>query len=324
MENNHENYLHHHRATTTSAIDLSGGFSAPSSPALEPSDSTLARRRSWGNRLRESGRTNNLSPDPLYLDLDSTAQTAPRRFATTTPTSGSMSQQTQDRDPFYVPSDERSHPYAIDSTRQYTPRVPSHTYSDDSYTSPIAGPSTTSLVPSERGHFEHEMDDGHREDDEAHLTANMSHSGMGDHGSEGYSSNDPENEGGQTPRSRRRTLRYSVSPSPLKKTETAIKSVSKNLRRMSLRVVNLANTGLEGQLRLGDGDEGKDKKLQDDEDDDEPPVPDLKQVLPIRGRTLGFLGSESRVRLALFRFLVHPCVSYIPFKVYTTNEYYTV
>ncbi|KAH9475037.1 Calcium-channel protein cch1 [Psilocybe cubensis] len=217
-----------------------------------------------------------------------------------------MSQQTQDRDPFYVPSDERTHPYAIDSTRQYTPRVPSHTYSDDSYTNQIAGPSTTSLVPSGRGHFEHEMDDGHREDDEAHLTANMSHSGMGDHGSEGYSSNDPENEGGQTPRSRRRTLRYSVSPSPLKKTETAIKSVSKNLRRMSLRVVNLANTGLEGQLRLGDNDQDKDKKLQDDEDDDEPPMPDLKQVLPIRGRTLGFLGPDSRVRLALFRFLVHP------------------
>lgn len=162
------------------------------------------------------------------------------------------------------------------------------------------------LMGPDRGHFEHEVDDGHREDDEAHLTANMSHTRPGNASPDSYSSNDPESEGATTPRSRRRTLRYSVSPSPLKKTETAIKSVSKNIRRMSLRVVNLANTGLEGQLRLGDGDEFKDKKLDDDEDEDGPPVPDLKQVLPIRGRTLGFMGPDSKVRLALFNFLVHP------------------
>ncbi|KAF9557915.1 high-affinity cell membrane calcium channel [Agrocybe pediades] len=135
----------------------------------------------------------------------------------------------------------------------------------------------------------------------------MSHSGMGDNSPEGYSSGDPEHEGSSTPRSRRRTVRYSASPSPLKKTETAMKTVSKSLRRMSLRVVNLANTGLEGQLRLGDGDEGKLKIKTGAEDDEEgPPVPDLKKVLPIRGRTLGFLGPTSKIRLTLFNFLVHP------------------
>ncbi|KAF8151534.1 high-affinity cell membrane calcium channel [Crassisporium funariophilum] len=137
----------------------------------------------------------------------------------------------------------------------------------------------------------------------------MSHSGTGENSPDSYSSGDPELDGGATPRTRRRTVRYSVTPSPLKRTGTAMKSVSKNLRRMSLRVVNLANTGLEGQLRLGDGeDTAKSKKsaLDDDDDDDGPPAPDLKQVLPIRGRTLGFLGPESRIRLTLFRFLVHP------------------
>ena len=54
--------------------------------------------------------------------------------------------------------------------------------------------------------------------------------------------------------SRRCTLRYSTTPSPLKKTGTVIKSVSRNLKKMSLRVVNLANMELEGRLRLGDGD----------------------------------------------------------------------
>ncbi|KDR66929.1 hypothetical protein GALMADRAFT_258813 [Galerina marginata CBS 339.88] len=304
---NHDKYLHHtspSRGTpnsASSAVDFTGtpaGFSRPPSPALEASDSTLARRRSWGNRLRNAGRADSESPDPIHPNHD--APPSPRRFAATN-TTPVMAQ-----DPFYVPNSERSrnHPYAIDSTRQYAPRMVSETYTDDSSTNSLAGPSTTSLIM-QRGHFEHEMEDGHREDDEAHLTANMSHAGGG---SEEFSSGDPENEGGSTPRSKRRTLRYSVTPSPLKKTETAYKSVKKNLRRMSLRVVNLANTGLEGQLRLGDGDEKTKKSagVDDDDDDDGPPEPDLKKVLPIRGRTLGFLGPDSKVRLALFNFLVHP------------------
>lgn len=203
--------------------------------------------------------------------------------------------------------------------------------------------------PSGAARFDHDLDDDEEDDDGARLTAHMSRSnrirprerGALVQSPEGsYSSGgDPEFEGAasaaggsggpspgfgtggtntMSPRSttttttRQRTLRYSVSPSPLKKTESAVRSAAKGIRRMSLRVVNLANTGLEGQLRLGDGeddDDGEKRRLEEVESDDEgPPQPDLRKVLPIRGRTLGCFGPRSRVRLALFRFLVHPCV----------------
>ncbi|KAG6899490.1 hypothetical protein C0993_009751 [Termitomyces sp. T159_Od127] len=150
------------------------------------------------------------------------------------------------------------------------------------------GPSSASLV-SPRD-FDSEVYDGHREDDEAHLTSNMSHNGVE------YDETDPEQSAALTPRTRRRTIRYSVTPSPLKKTGTAIKSMSENLRRASVRVVNLASSGLESQLRLGDGEE---------QATDEDQIPDLTKALPIRGRTLGFLGTDSKLRVALFNFLVY-------------------
>ncbi|KAJ7661709.1 Ion transport protein-domain-containing protein [Mycena rosella] len=90
---------------------------------------------------------------------------------------------------------------------------------------------------------------------------------------------------------RRRTLRYSTSPSPLKKTSTAIKHVSQNLRRHRTRV-NMASVGLE--------------RLPDDKKDDDDHLPDLAQTLPIRGRTLGFLGPTNPLRLICFNFLVYP------------------
>lgn len=255
-----------------------------------------------------------MSEDPIHLDLDSPIelQGSPRRILhSPSPSAG----QTMSQDPFYVPPMERprnnNNPYTIDADRQYGSR----TVMTEIYSSSLVGPSMASLIGQHRGHFEHEteVDDGHREDDEAHLTANMSHAGMGSGSSEGFNG-DPENEGATTPTSRRRTLRYSVSPSPLKKTETAMKTVSRSLRRMSLRVVNLANTGLEGQLRLRDVDDKKSTKQNGDDDDDSsddegPPRRDLTQALPLRGRTLGFLGPESRVRRTLFNFLVYPYVS---------------
>jgi len=302
---NHERHLHHPSPSrvvgrsATSGVDSQPVFPAPPSPLeTSASGSGLSRRRSWGNRLRESVHTENSSPDSIHLNpsVPVSAPTSPRRSATLN-NNGIVTMSHTVSDPLLLLDIE--HTYA----RQYMQRTVSNTSSaDESYPA-----STVSLIGGHRGHFEHEADDGHREDDEAHLTANMSHSGMGDNSPEGYSSGDPEHEGSSTPRSRRRTLRYSTSPSPLKKTETAMKTVSKNLRRMSLRVVNLANTGLEGQLRLGDGDDGKLKiKTGADDDEDGPPAPDLKKVLPIRGRTLGFMGPNSKIRLMLFNFLVHP------------------
>ena len=295
---NHDRYLHHpspsRASAATSAVDLVStavGISAPPSPALEPSDSTLARRRSWGNRLRESERGSSSSSELTQFELDSLAQvqTSPRRM--TTNTRPVMAQQNQDV------NDERSkaHPYVNDPAQQYGPWTGTL---PDFFVDSMAGPSTISLMP-HRNHFEHEVE---REDDEAHLTAKMLSAGMRDESPEEYTAGDPEYDGATTPRTRRRrTLRYSASPSPL----TAMKSVSKNLKRMSLRVVNLANTGLEGQLRLGDGEDTA-RRNNGAEDEGGPPAPDLKQALPIRGRTLGFLGPDSKLRLSLFNFLVHP------------------
>ncbi|KAJ7159975.1 hypothetical protein C8R43DRAFT_1233933 [Mycena crocata] len=99
---------------------------------------------------------------------------------------------------------------------------------------------------------------------------------------------------------RRMTLRYSTSPSPLKKTGTAIKHVSQNLRRASIRVVNMAAAGA-GRERLPD-----DKGSLSPDDEDALPDLALGAPLPLRGRTLGFLGPTNGLRLACFNVLVYP------------------
>lgn len=284
----HQKYISH-QPTTPNSVTSAVDFPLPRTPspslAVEPDHSSrrssLARRRSWGNnKLREAARAESSSAHPLHLDLDSSM-----------PQGGSV-------------VDGGGNDSLLSNLERPIPH-----YTNDDYSDPHVGTSRTSLM---YGHFEDETeDDGHREDDQAHLTANMSRIGtdtllLEDDASgtipktSEYSIDDPEIEGASTPRTRRRTLRYSLTPSPLKKTETAIKSVSNNLRRISLRVVNLANTELEGQLRLGDGDEDGDNKNEEDEG---PPQP---KVSPIRGRALGFLGPKSKIRLALFKFLVYP------------------
>jgi hypothetical protein len=287
----HQKYSPTPSASFTSTIDQPTPRTPSPSLVVEPGHSSrkssLTRRRSWGNnKLREAAaRAESSSVHPLHLDSDTNM--SPRRGG-----------------------GGGNDPFLSSSIPQYT---------DDLYADSHVG--TSSRQSLMLGHFKHELeDDGHREDDEAHLTSNMSRTGTDtllledDADITGPTtpdySIDPEIEGGSTPRTRRRTVRYSVTPSPLKKTETAIKSVSKNLKKISLRVVNLANTELEGHLRLVDGnEEGVNKRLSlEDEEDEGPPPPELKKVFPIRGRALGFLGPESKIRLALFNFLVHPCV----------------
>ena len=299
----HQKYISHQPTpldSFTSTIDLPTPRTPSPSLAVAPDRSSrrssLTRRRSWGNnKLKEAARAESSSVHPLHLDSD--ANMSSRR---------AMGNGGGGNDPF-LSNHERP--------------IPQYTDSDDLYSDPHIG--TSSRAALMHGHFKHEIeDDGHCEDDEAHLTSNMSRTGTDtllledDISSTGPKTPDynidAEIEGGSTPRTRRRTVRYSLTPSPLKKTETAIKSVSKNLKKISLRVVNLANTELEGHLRLGDANEdGGNKRLasDDEEDSDEgPPPPELKKVFPIRGRALGFLGPESNIRLALFNFLVHPCV----------------
>ncbi|KAJ7872310.1 Ion transport protein-domain-containing protein [Mycena olivaceomarginata] len=48
------------------------------------------------------------------------------------------------------------------------------------------------------------------------------------------------------------------------------------------------------------------ERLPDDKKDEDDHLPDLAQTLPIRGRTLGFLGPTNRLRLACFNVLVFP------------------
>lgn len=289
---NQDNFTSPSRSQTNTLIDLSGTSThvpAPPSPSLEPSYSTLTRRRSWGNRSKESVKS---GLEPVHLDLDMTPQsTSSRNFSakvSAMPTEGRG----------YTFFNE---PLKSDPERYYgSPQILESNIPLES--------STVSLIASPNS--EHDTDEGAREDDCAHLTSNVSHGDSRTGGLDLYSNGDPEY-GSASPRARAKNLQYNVPISPLKTTETVVKSMAKNLRRMSLRVVNLANNGLEGQLRLGDGE--ADKKSPFDEGEDGPMQPDLKQIFPIRGYALGFLGPENTIRLLLFKFLVHPYVQVIFF-----------
>ncbi|KAJ3847312.1 Ion transport protein-domain-containing protein [Lentinula lateritia] len=143
--------------------------------------------------------------------------------------------------------------------------------------------------------------DGTREDDQARLTTNMSRNPT-ERWREEFGGTDMERTAGAlSPRAKRRTVRYNASPSPLKKTGSALKTVSKSLRRASLRVVNFGNSALESQVRLPDDDSEKNEETADDE-----PLPDLSARLPIRGRTLCFLGPRNKLRLWLYSWLIYP------------------
>ncbi|TFK51284.1 hypothetical protein OE88DRAFT_1800091 [Heliocybe sulcata] len=164
------------------------------------------------------------------------------------------------------------------------------------YSTSQPGPSTVSLIPPSYRTYSGDSGtmDVSREDDEAHLTSNMVQQGS----SESWSTDeDAERLGGTTSSTRRKTVHYSVSPSPLKRAGTALGSVSRSLRRVSLRVVDFSGLSTEDRVRL-----------TDQEDDDRPKMPnyDLSNNLPLRGRTLGFLHARSSIRLAMFNFLVSP------------------
>lgn len=127
------------------------------------------------------------------------------------------------------------------------------------------------------------------DDDQVHLT---------------HDAHDTELHAGMSLHARRRTKRY-TPVSPVKMTGSALKSVSKSLHRASLRVVNLSNTALEKQVRLLDDEDNEasgeeDGPLQQQHHEN-------RRNMPLRGRTLGFFGPESRVRLALNNFLLYRC-----------------
>ena len=173
--------------------------------------------------------------------------------------------------------------------------TPPRSWAGSAYLTTQAGPSSASLIPTLP------EDEG----DDAHLTANVSH-----HGSPGWSAHDvgdPERSISASPKSRRKSNRYSASPSPLKKTGTTLQSVSRSLRHMSVRVVNIAGRNLDDHVRLDDVDDERSPKRGSDDDSEEPEysaLPDLRKSLPIRGRALGCMYPTNPIRLFMYRFLL--------------------
>ncbi len=268
-----------HRSSS-SAVDFPGTPAGlvTSRPTTPLSSDSIARRRTSSNVVQ----------DPLRFDNLQTSDNQPG------PVAGPSRSAWPPEDPFDSPTEDET--FHVPSYRTGGAR-----YQDAGaiYSTPQPGQSSASLISSyvrESG----DTTDSTRDDDEAHLTANMSRGEW----AIGHSV-DPERSGASPRSARRRTVRYSTSP--LKKTGTTLMSVSRNLRRASLRVVNFGGYGLEDHVRLDDLDERDVKDKDEDEIPDEDEVlPDLSKALPIRGRTLGCLGPRSKLRLAMYKFLTYP------------------
>jgi hypothetical protein len=195
-------------------------------------------------------------------------------------------------DPFFIPDDlTRSREFNFANVNTAYDSDP-----DSIYSAPQAGPSNVSLARGTR------FGTGNREDDKAHLTSNMAFNGV----TEGWEDVDYERAAGVPSRSRRG--QYEIPASPLKRTGTALKNVSRRIKRASLRVVNVCGSGLETQIPLGDGEDDKttaNKETGRDWDDSTDSTPEKQ----LQGRTLGFLGPSSWPRRACFRLLMNSYVS---------------
>ncbi|ESK91833.1 calcium channel subunit cch1 [Moniliophthora roreri MCA 2997] len=279
-------------SSSSSAIDLTGTpagiiASAPPSPSLDPTESdnsSVSRRRPNSSRGARTGQ------DPPHIDdlpKFELTQQALLQYQGDQNTSSNNSD-----DPFDSPTDDRFRFHTTSRRR----------YDSNSYSTTHSGPSTTSLLAGVGTRNSDEME-GQREDDEARLTTNMSRNPT----EQAWQGDDMEQSAGASPRARRRTVRTYTgsSPSPLRKTGTVIKTVGSNLRRMSLRVVNLRGAGLENQIKLDDEDEKEDSGSLKRE---EGPItiPAFGSDMPLRGRTICCLGPSNRLRLALYNFLIHP------------------
>lgn len=287
---------HSTHSSTSSAIELvtSAGI-GPSSPALVPSGdgrNSFARRRpSWGRV--ESGQ------DPLRSHSDLFAMNDPGPSCRPSLSLQPPASYAIDDDPFVSPTQlDMFRVSTATSESDYS--VEPYVYTNHSR----AGASTTSLIST------HRESSTSTYDDSAHLTANMSSEPP--HG--GNWRTDSEDTAAATPRTRRRTQRYSAELSPLSRSGTTIKSISQGLRRISIRVVNFASSGLEDEnhVRLG-SDDGDERVVEGDDDGEEKvsePLPESSSnILSLRGRTLGFFGPTNRVRLAMYNFLIFPCVT---------------
>jgi hypothetical protein len=313
----------HTQSSSSSAIELiptSATIPAtPSSPSLLPSPdsrSSFARRRlSWG-------RADSAGPVHLPPAMD---DPGPLSSRPSTSSQSVSSVYALDDDPF-VASTPRAN---LDDP--FRPSITSHYDDPDPFaypSNPHACASSTSLISNPRPDS---SPTSSTVDDFTHLTATLSTNDMNpnnkmdaaaandDHDHDDWRTDSEQHIlGDTTPRTRRRLeQRYSanLTPTPIQRSGTAIKRLSQGLRRVSWRVVNFAGAGLDDHIRLPDGgdqvDASRHRPSPDDNDDDRPvqPFADLgRKVFPLRGRSLCFFGPSSRVRRAMYDFLIFPCV----------------
>ena len=302
---------HSTHSSSSSAIELVATTATitPNSPSLLPSAdgrSSFARRRqSWGRV--DAGQ------DPLRLeDLPTmnllNGPSSSSRSAAVPSQPGPSTYTLDDDDPFIARHD---HDPISDP---FYPQVATTDYDAEPFTyanHQQGRSSTTSLIPSRRA----SSLSTYTLDDSAHLTENINGHKLTDWHTDSEHLADPA-----TPRSRRRTLHYSTNLSPIERSGSALKRISCSLRRVSWRVVNFAGAGLDDHILLSGGDDddgpldGQSRlPARDDDDDDEvdrsiEPFTDLGKILPVRGRTLGLFGPTSRVRRAMYDFLIFSCV----------------
>ena len=298
---------------------------APNSPSLLPSTdsrNSFARRRlSWARADSDARADLSTSMnDPGPSSRPSLSQPVPTDYAL-------------DDDPFVS---HQPIPLA-DLDDPFRPSIISHYDDPDPFTyssNPYARTSTTSLISSSRREFS-------PTDDSTHLTPPLNTTNMNLNNKMQDPAADDDNShdhhdwrtdseqhmfGDDTPRTRRRLQqRYNanLTPSSVQRSGTAIKRLSQGLRRISWRVVNFAGAGLDDHIRLPDDSDQVDvsrdgrRTSTDNEDDDsrsvEPFADPGRKSLPLRGRTLCLFESTSRVRRAMYDFLIFPCVFYLHF-----------
>lgn len=285
---------HSTQSSSSSALDLTKTVtglanSAPPSPTLRPVDSehSFARRRTSWAKL-------DVGQDPLRLNIPA-MEVGPSTIG--------RSSFTLDEDPFHSPDN----PFFANNLTYGRSSV----YNEVTYTSSTQdAPSSSLLTLTADSDF-----DSTKDGDQIHLTGSDScwqESVNAQWTSANDITIDSERTGGATPRTRRRTLRYDTSASPLKRTGSAFRVMSKQIRRASLRVVNLAGHGLDNSIRLSDNDHdnaeyspAQEVKEHFEEQWTEEQI-FTRKLSPLRGRTLGFLGSSNTFRLRLYHLLSHP------------------
>ncbi|KAG1762972.1 hypothetical protein EDD22DRAFT_952697 [Suillus occidentalis] len=239
-------------------------------PSVGGGHSVARRRTSWAKL--DVGQ-DPLRPNPPLTMEASPSRTPPRPFI-------------PDENPVYSPSNGF---FANTSTHNGN-----SIYNDLPYTAAQAGPSSASLMPTP------ESDpDSSKDGDDVHLTGTNSRwkYANGTWASADFNV-DSECRVGATGPTRRRTLRYSSSP--LKRTGSAFRVMSKHLRHASLCIFNLSSHPLDNFIRLldEDFDDGEYSPMQDskepfEEQWNEEQVFLSRKLTPLRGRTLGFLDSSS-------------------------------